>query len=298
MKKDINLLTKITKNERYYLRNTYVILSMKQLIYILFFATTLFYTEGALAQDVFEKKDIQPTLSDSLNDYEMTDTVGNTAIIPPQNRVSPYAEAQKQYLAQPLESKNIDKNKWEHAKAGIDYSSDKRKKEKKNQQLPSYNPAWAVVFEFLKWFFIIGAVVLLAYLILRFVGEGNIFGIKKRRISAPSVQIDLEHVEENLETADLDPLIRQAIADKNYALAVRLYYLAILKELHIKGAIDWKKDKTNRAYVREMRENPFFEPFKNTTAVFEQVWYGSQTIDENKFRIIQPDFQNFLKNLK
>jgi hypothetical protein len=274
---------------------------MKQLIFILFFATTMFYTEGGRAQGVFEKKDIQPPPApDSAGyyDYNETDTIGNTDILPIKKQAkSPYTEAQKKYLAQPLESKNIDKNNWERAKAGIDYSSDKLKKEA-TKTPTSFNPAWGVLFEFLKWFFIIGAVVLLAYLILRFVGEGNIFGIKKRRISDPSVQIDLEHIEENLETADLDPLIRQAIADKNYALAVRLYYLAILKELHLKGAIDWKKDKTNRIYLREMRENPFFESFKNTTSVFERVWYGSQTIDERGFEIIQPDFQSLLKSIK
>ena len=269
---------------------------MKQLIYILFCTFSLFYTEGALAQGVFEKKDIQPSMPDSLDDYEMTDTAINTRIAPIKNTINPYAEAQKKYLSQPLESKNIDKNEWERAKAGIDYSSDKIKREK--ESTTNFNPTWLVLFEFLKWFFIIGAVVLLAYLILRFVGEGNIFGTKKRRISDPSVQIDLEHIEENLETADLDPLIRQAIADKNYALAVRLYYLAILKELHLKGAIDWKKDKTNRIYLREMREHPSFENFKNTTSVFERVWYGSQTIDEPGFEIIQPYFQSLLKNIQ
>jgi hypothetical protein len=269
---------------------------MKKLIYILLFAYTLFYTEGAVyAQDFFDKKDIQPIMPDSTM-YDENDTIEDEERVPPKQRIKLYANAEKQYLSQPLETQKVGQKNWEQAKAGIDYSKDKFEKRKESNA--SFNPIWITLFEILKWLFIIGAIVLLAYLILRFVGEGNIFGTRKRRISDPSVQIDLEHIEENLDTAELDPLIKKAIGDKNYTLAVRLYYLAILKELHIKGDIAWKKDKTNRVYLREMREHTFFEPFRNTTTVFERVWYGSQTIDEQKFDLIQPDFQSLLKSLR
>lgn len=269
---------------------------MKQLFFIFFMAFTLLYTEGGYAQGLFEKKDIEPTASDSFV-YTETDTLENGITLPQGRKESPYAAAQQEYLSQPMESKSIDKNRWEQAKSGINYNTDKVEKQKQETHT-GFNPMWGVLFEFLKWFFIICAIVLLAYLIIRFVGEGNIFGTKKRRIADPSVQIDLEHIEENLEIAELDPLINQAITDKNYTLAIRLYYLAILKELHIKGDIAWKKDKTNRIYVREMREHRFFEPFRTTTTVFERVWYGSQTIDEKRFALMQPDFQNLLKSLR
>jgi hypothetical protein len=266
---------------------------------ILFLLSTVLYTEGVFAQGSFDKKDYQPIIpEDSLEISDLNDTSEYAPISPisPKKRSNPYEAAEKKYLAEPIETAKVSPSNWEKAKAGIDYSSDKLNKPKEDNT--SFNANWMVVFELLKWFFIIGAVVLLAYLILRFVGEGNIFGTKKRRISDPSVEIDLTEIEENLDTADLDPLIRKAIADGNYTLAVRLYYLAILKELHLKGDIDWKKDKTNRIYLREMRENRFFEPFRNTTSVFERVWYGNQTIDENKFEVIQPDFQSLLKSLR
>ena len=271
---------------------------MKQQITLLFFAFLLLYTEGSLAQGVLTPKDMQPSISDSIEQYIADDSIENMPIVPRKNYVNPYADAQKKYLSEPIDAQKIDNDRWEKAKAGIDYSGDQMKKEKQASG-SSLNPKWIIgLFEFFKWFFIVGAIVLLAYLILRFVGEGNIFGPRKRSISDPSVQIDLERIEENLETADIDPLILRAIADKNYSLAVRLYYLAILKELHLKGDIAWKKDKTNRAYVREMREHRFFEPFRKTTTVFERVWYGSQTIDERTFEVVQPDFQSLLKSMK
>ena len=269
---------------------------MKRYVLLIKCAFLLLHTEGGIAQGFFEKKDMQPPAPDSLYFGEI-DTTENDFIIPKAQKESPYTAAQQEYLSQPLESKSIDKNRWEQAKSGIDYSNDKIEKQQQKANT-SFNPMWGVLIEFLKWFFIIGAIVLLAYLILRFVGEGNIFGNKKRRIADPSVQIDLEHIEDNLETAELDPLINKAIADKKFTLAIRLYYLAILKELHIKGDIDWKKDKTNRIYVREMKENAFFDPFRNTTTVFERIWYGSQNLNEKGFTLIQPDFQNLLKRLR
>ncbi len=269
---------------------------IKQFIFILFFASTVLYTEGVSAQGFYDKKEEQPLVPE-VPLVDETDSLDYESVITEQHKVHEPSEAQKQYLSQPIERQNITQKNWENAKAGIDYSSDQMKQQKANKPT-TLNTGWLVVFELLKWFFIIGAVVLLAYLILRFVGEGNIFSPKSRRITDNSIEIDLTHIEENLDKAELDPLIRQAILAKNYPLAVRLYYLAILKELHLKGNIAWKKDKTNRIYLSEMRENAYYEPFRNTTSVFERVWYGNQTIDENKFSLIQPDFQSLLKSLR
>lgn len=267
---------------------------MKVLITFIFSLFLALHTEGVNAQQISIEK---PIIPDSVF-IEEADTSFYEEDNRPKNKTSPYKAAQEQYFAQPIESQKVNKNSWEKAKEGIDYSDDAIEKKKKSTSNFAPNPIWAVIFEFLKWFFIIGAIVLLAYLILRFIGEGNIFGNRKRRIADPSVEIDLEHIEENLETAELDPLIKQAIANKNFALAIRLYYLAILKELHLKGDIAWQKDKTNRTYVGEMRQHRLFEPFRTLTTVFERVWYGSQNIDERSFSVLEPDFSSMLKSLR
>jgi hypothetical protein len=77
-----------------------------------------------------------------------------------------------------------------------------------------------------------------------------------------------------------------------------LYYLAIVKELSSANAIEWKKDKTNMAYIREMRKNVLFEPFKHTTSVFERVWYGDSVLQESDFNMIQPVFQDLLNQTR
>ena len=113
-----------------------------------------------------------------------------------------------------------------------------------------------------------------------------------------SEEIDLNNIEDNLETAELDPIIKKAIAAKNFPLAIRLYYLAILKELTLAGAITWKKDKTNRIYAQEMQPHRLMEDFRHVTSIFERVWYGDSVLGESAFESIQPSFQNLLNETR
>ena len=219
--------------------------------------------------------------------------------MPMKPQKSAYEEATNQYYKEDIQQKEFDKNDWQKATSGLDYTIEKEEQKKKaeanSNKKNSINPVLSGgLVTFIKWFFIIAAVGILAFLILKFVGEGNIFGRQSRRVFAPSVQIDLERIEENLNNVELDPLIKHAIAQKQFALAIRLYYLATIKELNISGAIQWKKDKTNREYTREMRPHRLSVPFRETTSIFERVWYGDAIVDEATFTLIQPAFQDLL----
>lgn len=259
-----------------------------------------FYTEG-----VSQKKDEIPFAVDSVIENSVELAEEDTASIQLNAQQAEaiekmFRENQQKYESEDLKQRNFEKNDWQKATAGLDYTVDKKPQEQeKSYQGPSISPILGrVLVEFFKWFFIIGAILILALLIYRFVGEGNIFGKQSKRIYAPSVAIDLEKIEENLHDAELDPLIRQAINQKQYALAIRLYYLAIVKELSISNVIQWKKDKTNREYLREMRQSTLFEPFKSTTSIFEKVWYGDSALQESDFNILQPAFQDLLNRVR
>ena len=261
---------------------------MKYLVFLLFFTV---YTEGSLwaQKPIIIDKDLSVDSSDVYNNVE-SDTA-----IDDRPRVSPYAAAQDKYNKEAIERRDIDGEKWRKATAGIDYSADKV--EKRTRQGSGGDGAGALAgafLWFLKWFFIIGGIALVAFLLYRFIGEGNIFDARSRKLGLTSEEIDLNNIEENLETAELDPIIKKAIAAKNFPLAIRLYFLAILKELTLAGAIAWKKDKTNRIYVQEMQPHPLMETFRTVTAIFERVWYGDTPLDEAGFQSIQPSFQNLL----
>jgi hypothetical protein len=273
--------------------------------YLVFLLILCFYTEGSLLAQV-------PTVLDSELTIDSTAVEENAieeeeSSLPRRPRVSPYAAAQEKYNQEAINQRDIDAEKWRKATAGIDYSDDKMKKpepEKPTSSRSSGSSGAGVailagaLLMFLKWFFIIGGIALIAFLIYRFIGEGNVFGTKSRKIAVNSDEIDLENIEENLEKAELDPIISKAIATKNFPLAIRLYYLAILKELTLAGAIKWKKDKTNRIYVQEMQPHPLMENFRQVTTIFERVWYGDTPLDEAGFEQIQPSFQGLLKDTR
>ena len=57
-------------------------------------------------------------------------------------------------------------------------------------------------------------------------------------------------VEEDINKMDFEKRINDAVNNRDYRLAVRLYYLKMLKLLSDKKIIDWQINKTNSAYVK------------------------------------------------
>lgn len=221
----------------------------------------------------------------------------------------------KDYLQSEIEVKEFDKSAWGNTISGIDYSDQTpgEKKKTKNKDTSewetgrgydedeSYTPPnmgefWRGFFKFL---LIALAVIVLAFIIANMVGaEGWSLAPANRKIKrkANAIPITLDNIEENIYESDLDRFIREALEKKDYPQAVRLYYLAILKELSLKKWIKWKKDKTNRDYIRELNNTNFQNGFKNVTRMFERVWYGKQELGGSDFTgSVQPEFKDLLQ---
>jgi len=149
----------------------------------------------------------------------------------------------------------------------------------------------APIFKFL---LILGVILLLVFIIMKLMNVEHLFSPKNRKVKNSTTTINLENIEDNLHESDLEGFIRQARNEKNYALVVRLYYLAILKELSLSGQIKWKKDKTNLEYLREMSGKNLLPKFRETTLIFERVWYGTGILTESIFQEIEPKFKAVL----
>ena len=72
---------------------------------------------------------------------------------------------------------------------------------------------------------------------------------------------------------------------------MRLYYLAVLKELSLKELIKWKKDKTNGEYLRELAGSRLFGTVQEVTLIFERVWYGKTAVQEEDFLQMEAKFK-------
>jgi hypothetical protein len=193
----------------------------------------------------------------------------------------------------PVQSRPIHNDTWEKAAAGIDYSRDVPKKIEPRPASDAYDtPDWMRGDGWIKTLQILAVIVaigLIAYLIFKLLELPS-----NKKLASDGTVITLDNVEQYLEESDLDAFLKTALAQQNYTLAIRLYYLQLIKDLHTKKQISWSREKTNRDYLREMARHPSIAHFRYLTGVYERVWYGNQRIEVVEFRQMEAEFQKML----
>ena len=144
-----------------------------------------------------------------------------------------------------------------------------------------------------KYFYAAVILIIIAAVIIRFVRKSS-GGL----ISRPSKQIfeDL-NISENIHEISFPEEISKALTNNNYRLAVRLHYLLTLKQLNDAGLINWRAEKTNTAYINEIKDPTQRSLFGTITRQFEYVWYGNFTVDDHSYQSINSLFNNFNQTL-
>ncbi|WP_457654450.1 DUF4129 domain-containing protein [Rhodocaloribacter sp.] len=147
-------------------------------------------------------------------------------------------------------------------------------------------PVWRFVY----YAVVAAAMVFLLLRLLRMDVSGVLRG-KKTRVRPADL------LEEDLATVDFDAGIEAAAAAGDYRRAVRLFYLKALRELADRNLIVWRREKTNHAYVDELRRTPVRRPFAELTYLFEYIWYGEFPVDEAAFGRMRRAFARFDEHL-
>ncbi len=96
--------------------------------------------------------------------------------------------------------------------------------------------------------------------------------------------ITFDELDENIHELNFPALIAAAEQSADYRRAVRLQYLWLLKRLTDTESITWKINKTNRDYAHEIRDAALRRDFRRLSTIFEYVWYGDTTIDDESYR--------------
>jgi hypothetical protein len=157
--------------------------------------------------------------------------------------------------------------------------------------LPTF---WDIFWRFVRIALLVGGVAALIFFIFKAQGI-NLLGIfRKKATSAP---IPYSEFFEDINAINFDEEIENAIAKGNYRFAVRLLYLKCLKHLSNSGLIDWQIDKTNSAYISELKNQQQQDAFRMLTLQFEYVWYGEFLIDQQAFKTIDTSFRDFNKKV-
>lgn len=139
-------------------------------------------------------------------------------------------------------------------------------------------------------------VVLLVVILYRLFNSTLVAGNKTIVNLQTGVETDFS--EEPHRRSDLDKWLDQAMENRDYRLAIRIYFLMTLKVLEERQLIDWEKEKTNWHYIQELRQQPFQQAFQELVQVFERTWYGDKFYPEDQLLEKLEAFKTFRGNLQ
>ncbi|PZR21208.1 MAG: DUF4129 domain-containing protein, partial [Flavobacterium psychrophilum] len=140
-------------------------------------------------------------------------------------------------------------------------------------------------------FLLIGFVV---YMIVRIILKKEnmwIFGRSSKKIQSNDITI------ENIHELDFNKLTEETKNEGNYRLAIRYYYLWVLKKLSSREIIDWHWDKTNSDYLYEIKDNTLRKDFEYLSYLYDYSWYGEFPIDSDAFIKAEKAFRKTLNTI-
>lgn len=112
---------------------------------------------------------------------------------------------------------------------------------------------------------------------------------RKKKDSLISTDEEIEDIHE----IDFKAQIKTALSNQAYTEAIRWSYLQNLKLMDEKNIIDWQPKKTNQDYYYELKQKHLKKEFKYLTYVYNSLWFGQYTINqEDAFQILDK-FKSF-----
>lgn len=134
------------------------------------------------------------------------------------------------------------------------------------------------------WALVLAAAVLVA---------AKVFGLDLDSfLTKKQVRVNVPFREEtgDIRQIDFDTRIHEALRQRNFRLAIRMYYLDALQRLSGAGLVQWHPEKTNRHYFTEIGNPEIRNRFGSLTALFEYVWYGEFELPEAHFEKARSEF--------
>ena len=138
-------------------------------------------------------------------------------------------------------------------------------------------------------------VIYVIYLIVKIVlnKEGQwIFGKSTTR----KIYTD-EEIEKNLIYVDFEKLVQETLRNGDNRLAIRYYYLWVLKRLSEKNIIEWHTEKTNSDYLYEIQSTDLRTDFQYLSYLYNYIWYGEFEMNDETFSNAKNSFERTLKSL-
>ena len=102
-------------------------------------------------------------------------------------------------------------------------------------------------------------------------------------------------IEKNIHLLDFQKLISESLQTGEKRIAIRYYYLWLLKVMAQNHYIEWDIEKTNSDYLYELKKPEHKEDFTYLSYLYNYIWYGEFAIDETSFIKAENRFKNAIK---
>ena len=139
----------------------------------------------------------------------------------------------------------------------------------------------------LKVFFWILALIFISFISYNIFFKNGFIGRKKNKLVTGNEEASSQELDDIFK---YDQMVSDAEGQNEFNLAIRYLFLKTLKMLADKGLIDFTAEKTNKDYLREMKENSLFEDFQKITRIYEYAWYGKIDIDVKNYHELKQSF--------
>jgi len=110
--------------------------------------------------------------------------------------------------------------------------------------------------------------------------------------------IPVTDIEQNLNLTDFDALTKNAEKNNDFRLAVRYYYLWLLKKMANAELIEYDVEKTNSDYQNEITPQTIKEDFSYTSYLYNYIWYGEFDVNQEQYAKAKNAFVEFLNTIK
>ena len=111
------------------------------------------------------------------------------------------------------------------------------------------------------------------------------------------IETDLEAIDIDINKVNFEEIISNVLENNDYRLAIRYYYLWLLKKLSDKNYIDWHPEKTNREYLYEIKFEKNRKDFAYASQIYEYTWYGMFDLKQYEFELAKSKFQKIIQEL-
>lgn len=192
--------------------------------------------------------------------------------------------------AQGIEKQKVDSLWWKQKTEQLKYAE---------EQLPTGNfqinprdlPTW-VQSPIFKYSILILITIILLFVLYKLFGKGLfVRDLDDERTTAHLLtENDLD---DRFYEMDLELLLIKAVSEQNWAMAIRIHFLMVLKKLINQDQISWHKDLTNRQIALQIKPLESRNDFYNLVGYFEKVWYGDIQISSEYYQTISPQFEGY-----